>query len=235
METRIEVETPFGPVWFWTQDTGRPVVLFISGAFAPFDIAANLQDFVAGADVWRAHLPGNHCPPLVAESLGVFVAGFEAAIRSALGDRPLVVVGNSTGALIAMGLKAPNLRRLVLIEPPLRIAPGGPFEPLREDPRFNQGAFIYNLFGVGPQVSEARDYSHLLANLEVNARVLIGSERELGRAIGASVVDDQSRAELASHPRVRLHVVRGAGHQVLPRAREVTVEVINSVCREAFG
>lgn len=234
METRIEVETPFGPIWFRARDRGRPVLLFLSGAFAVVDNFANLQDFVPDADVWRAHLPGNHCPPLVAENLGIFVAAFDAAFRSTLGERPAVVVGNSTGALVALGLKVPNVRRLVLVEPPLRITPGGPFESMRDDPRFNKGGFIANIFGVGPHASEPRDYSHLLANLDRPARVLVGTERE-GAPDGPSVVDDLSRAELKAHPWVRLHVVQGAGHQVLPWAPEAAIQVMNSVCQEAFG
>ncbi|WP_337185576.1 alpha/beta hydrolase [Phenylobacterium sp.] len=234
-ETRIEAQTPFGPVWFRARDTGRPVLLFVSGAFAPVDNVANLQDLIPGADVWRAHLPGNHAPPLIGESVGLFVAAFDAAVRAALGDRPVVAAGNSTGALVAMGLKAPNIRRLVLIEPPLRITPGGPFESMRGDPRFNQGAFIDNIFGVGPRESTPRDYSHLLAALGPPAHVLIGGPPEPGAETGPSVVDDLTRADLQSHPRVRLYLVRGAGHQVLPHAPETVAEVMNRACREAFG
>ncbi|ODT86457.1 alpha/beta hydrolase [Phenylobacterium sp. SCN 70-31] len=234
-EALIEAPTPFGPVWFRTHDTGRPVLLFISGAFAPDDNAANLQDLITGADVWRAHLPGNHAPRLIGESLGLFVAAFDTAVRAALGDRPVVATGNSTGALVALGLKAPNIRRLVLIEPPLRITPGGPFEAMRRDPRFNQDAFIDNIFGVGPQESTPRDYSHLLARLGPPAHVLIGGEPEAGAEAGPSVVDDLTRAELQAHPRVRLYMVRGAGHQVLPHAPQTVADVMNRACREAFG
>jgi len=52
-EALIEAPTPFGPVWFRTHDTGRPVLLFISGDGTPDEVRSN-------EDVISAYLGTSH-------------------------------------------------------------------------------------------------------------------------------------------------------------------------------
>src|SRR5690349_17758402 len=105
MERRT-FETPLGQVWLWAPPganrTDRPALLAMTGAFSrhgrfePF--VENLPEF----DVFLAHLPGNHCPALIDQSVATFVRGFDAALEM-LG-RPVVVCGASLGGTVAAGL-----------------------------------------------------------------------------------------------------------------------------------
>ena len=117
MDEKVEVETPFGPIWLRGRDTGRPAVVLIHGAFsAPEPVARVRAD---GLDFFVAHLPGNHCPDLSATNIGVWGAAYRYAVEHGLGGRDHVVVGVSTGALIALAMRSRGLRQLVLAEPPL--------------------------------------------------------------------------------------------------------------------
>src|SRR5436309_7121331 len=98
MEERFEIGTPLGEVWMWGRDTGKPVALVITGAFAEFHIYDRLQLVLPGFDVLRTHLPGNHCPPLVATSIGAMAAALTEAVNARFPGRALLIVGFSTGA-----------------------------------------------------------------------------------------------------------------------------------------
>ena len=54
-EQRFEVETPFGPVWLWGRDTGRPLVVVATGAFAESWVYDRLQ--LALPEVGAAEIP----------------------------------------------------------------------------------------------------------------------------------------------------------------------------------
>ena len=54
MEDRFEIATSLGEVWLWGRDTGKPVVLVITGAFAEFYVYDHLQLALPQFDVLRA-------------------------------------------------------------------------------------------------------------------------------------------------------------------------------------
>lgn len=89
----IEVSTDLGPIQFRGRDSGKPILLLITGAFATEDQMSLLQDRFPAVDALRAHLPGNHCPSLVDSSVGVFAAAFTTALNSRFAGREVVVVG----------------------------------------------------------------------------------------------------------------------------------------------
>ena len=83
MSERFEVGTSLGPLWFWGRDTGRPILLVISGAFAVADFFWKIQELFPAADVLRTHLPGNHCPHLSQTSIRAFATASLAATNFA--------------------------------------------------------------------------------------------------------------------------------------------------------
>jgi hypothetical protein len=152
-ETKREIETPLGPVWLWGRDTGQPVLLLICGTFANFAVLDHLWKFTPGVDVWRAHLPGNHSPPLAATSVGAFAGAFSHAIERAFGDRPVLATGLSVGGLVAMGLRAPGLKRLLLVEPPVLTAGISTLADVRDQAPPGFEDFLWNVLGLAPAAS----------------------------------------------------------------------------------
>lgn len=221
METRFEVETALGPVWFWGRDTGRPILLVISGAFNAANYFWKLQRFFDDADVLRAHLPGNHCPELAETELAAFAKAYSEAVSSRWPDRPIVVLGASTGGLVAFALRIATLRRLVVIEPPLLTAGVWPLHLFKDQTPSGGEALVWNLFGVGPDRIEPRDHTWSLAGLTVPALVLVGDDMPgPPRAFvqQPSFVSEDARVALRTHPLVTLRTVAGAGHNIPAQA-----------------
>lgn len=217
METLCEVATPFGPVHMWGRDTGRPVLFAIAGAFAAPTYLHLLQTRFPELDLWRTHLPGNHCPPLVTASVGVFGAAYSQALSSRLGGRPALVVGASVGALVAMALGSPEIRASVLVEPPLRTGQAWPLRtyPAKAPPGSED--FLWNVLGVSAERQEPRDYLALVDQIARPAIALVGGEPllpERRAAVMPSLVDEESRARLRAHPLVEVVECAGAGHNI---------------------
>lgn len=237
-EDRFEVETPLGPVWFWGRDRGRPVLLLITGTFSEPHVLRGLRDVLPEIDVWRAHLPGNHCPPLAATSVGVYAAAYSQALAQRLPERPLVVLGLSVGALVALGLRASNIRRMLLVEPPLLTEGLWPLALLRKGAPPGAEEFLWNVLGVGPDRLEPRDYSALLDALQIPTRVMLGDElpgEPRDSDVLPSLVTPPARALLARHPHVRTTTVRGAGHNVPQAAGATFLDAVTVMGRRAFG
>jgi pimeloyl-ACP methyl ester carboxylesterase len=236
-EEKIEVETPLGPIWFWRRDSGRPVLLVITGAFATFGVLEGLGPALEGVDVWRAHLPGNHSPPLTTTSVGAFAAAFRHAIRAQLEDRPLVVMGLSVGALTALGLRAPNIRRLVLVEPPLLTEGLWMLRLVFEQAPAGSEDFLWNILGVAADRTEPRSYTALLDELATPTLALLGEE-PVGRPrdfeVMPSMVTEAARAALAAHPQVELATAPGAGHNVPKLAPLLLLKAARRSCEAAF-
>lgn len=214
-------ETPFGPIELHGRDTGRPVQLVITGAFASANTLELNQERFPELDVWRTHLPGNHAPPLIATSVGVFGTAISHALRQRLAGRTARVIGLSVGALAALALDPELVDRLLLVEPPLRPDRAWPLLQLRDAMPPGGEDFVWQVFGVAADRTEPRDYSGLLERLARPARVVLGGDALLPERVRTgwpSLVDDDSRARLAAHPRVDLAVMQGAGHHILKEA-----------------
>lgn len=218
MEPVRRFETPLGPIDFRGRDTGLPVQLVITGAFAPEHQLELNQARFPELDVWRTHLPGNHCPPLMTVSVGAFGFALSHALRAALAGRRAQVVGLSVGALVALALAPDLVAHLVLVDPPLRPSSAWPLRQLVEIAHPDNAAFIRSIFGLSREAPEPRDYRILLEGLRCPAVALVGAiplepERELPES--PSLVDSLSLAALKAHPLIDVQMVPGVGHFVL--------------------
>jgi pimeloyl-ACP methyl ester carboxylesterase len=241
MEERFEIATPLGDIWMWGRDTGKPIALVITGAFADFEIYDRLQLVLPQFDVLRTHLPGNHSPALAETSIAAMSGAISEALTSRFAGRSMVTLGFSTGALVAMGVAAPGLKALLLVEPFLRTAHVWPFRGMVEDHRSaEQQTFLWNVLGVRDGEAEQRDYRHLARGLGVPGHVLLGGiplvpRRPLPNL--PSLVDEEDRATLRAQPLLNLTEVPGAGHNVaaqnIPAFRALLAPVCRSVVPDA--
>ena len=228
MESRT-FETPYGPIVLVGQPSAfegtRPLLVAIAGAFA---IARGplfqLAPLIGDCDVVTGHLPGNHCPTLISASVGVYASAYSHVIAQQFADRTVIGCGASIGGLVAQGLRAPQVRNLLVIEPPLVMSKIWPLWPtLRSKLAASpddaaQRDFIVNVFGVTETAVAERRYDSLLDALRKPTHVVVGDqplfpERALAKL--PSLVDEPERARMAAHPMIRLSVAPNAGHNVL--------------------
>ena len=222
-------------------DPARPLVLALPGFFAgDADLtgtSAALGVYADGcvAPLVQARMRGSW-------SVAAVARGIEAVIAEAFPERAIVLLGASIGATVAVAVRTPNLRRVVAIEPILTTAGLWPIvEPLRRAMRplpAGDGTRRrwFELFGVAETALETRDYRGVLEDLAAPADVIVGAE-PLGapRALPRfpSFVGEAERRALTAHPRVRLHVAAGAGHNVQNNAGRLATEVLLEACRRA--
>lgn len=205
-----EVPTSLGPVTFRGRDTGRPVLLVITGLFAETTMLNGLQGSISGLDVWRTHLPGFREPALSTTSVAAFGRAYSEAVAAVAADRQLAVMGLSAGALVALWMDQAPIRRLLLVEPPLRTDLAWPLESLDalKDPAIRP----YRDAVLGRQ-----DFRPLLKRLQRPTTVLLGEiplEPRRDLPTWPSLVDAETRAELAANPLIRVVVAPGAGHNI---------------------
>lgn len=226
MENRT-FETPYGPIVLVGEASAfegtRPLLVTIAGAFA---IARGplfqLAPLIGDCDVVSGHLPGNHCPTLISASVGVYAAAYSHVIAEAFADRTVIACGASIGGLVTLGLRAPQVRNLLVIEPPLVMSKIWPLWPtLRSklaggDPA--ERDFVVNVFGVTETAVVERRYDGLLDALRKPTHVVVG-DRPLfpKRALEKlpSLVDEPEQGLMTAHPMIRLSVAPNAGHNVL--------------------
>lgn len=235
MEERFEIATSLGDIWIWGRDNGKPIVLVITGAFADFDVYDRLHLILPQFDVLRTHLPGNHCPALRETSISAMARAIAEAVTSAFGGRPLIIIGLSTGALVAMATVAPDLKALLLVEPFLRTLHIWPFPRMVEPhPAPEQREFLWEILGVREGEAVERDYRHLARDLAVPGLVLLGSvalqpPRDL--PILPSLVDEQDRIVLRAHRLLRVTEAPDAGHNVVAQNLPVFLSLLARACR----
>ncbi|WP_430423767.1 alpha/beta fold hydrolase [Phenylobacterium sp.] len=226
-------ETPFGPIVLVGEPAAfegtRPLLVTIAGAFAIargplFHLAPHIGD----CDVVSGHLPGNHCPTLISASVGVYASAYSHVISNAFAGRTVIGCGASIGGLVALGLRAPQVRNLLVIEPPLVMSKVWPMWPtlrhkLAADPDDKaQRDFIVNVFGVTEAAVAERRYDGLLEALRKPAHVLVGDRPLFPQSAFEklpSLVDEPERAQMAAHAMIRLSVAPGAGHNVLQESQ----------------
>lgn len=246
MEKR-DFQTPFGVIPLWADfdgfDPERPLVLGVLGAFAIergslFAVPPHLKGV---ADMAIGHLPGNHTPPLIDASVGLFSAAYSHVIREAFPDRRIVSLGASIGGLTVMGLRAPQVLRAVVMEPILTTAKLWPMTnfirgKLLANPQDAAlRSFIVNVFGVTETGIEDRRYDALLDGLATPTRVLVGDqplypERAVQKL--PSLVDEPERERLARHPWIQYSVATGAGHNVPQEASGAMMQALMGAIRE---
>ncbi|THD60187.1 glycosyltransferase [Phenylobacterium sp.] len=244
--TQRQVTTRLGSVGLLvgpqTPAARRPLLLAIPGILAPVDpIAGHGVALGMLAEACILQLPVSRANAVASCALADLSAMVGEILETEFAARQVVLLGVSTGAVIALGVRARNLARVVAVEPPLVTRTLWPLtrslpEHLRSqnDPVAN--AFALEALGLGPQGASPRDHTGLLRDLSVPVDVLLGSEplmppRELKRL--PSLVDEAERRRLAATPGVRLHVAPDAGHNVLAHAPRLAAAVLGEACRRA--
>jgi pimeloyl-ACP methyl ester carboxylesterase len=230
------IQTGLGPIPLWSPAgalaSGKPLVLVITGAWAEADDM--LKTPAVAPPIWDAavmRLPGNGTPALAETSVEAWARAVGELIETALAGRPVVLVGLSVGALVALGVRSPQVRRVIALEPPLvmqklwpmaaRLAAGW-----RDDPA--ERPVIEAVFGVSGGPPAERSYFHLFEGAPP-VDVIMGEaplypERPLEHF--PSFIDAPERAWLATRPGVTLHEAPGAGHNIHVAAPAFLREVL---------
>lgn len=244
---RYVFETPVGEIWLWGDEQAlscaKPVVLFLSGAFAMARPRSfELPELLPQAAVFNAHLPGTHCPELTSQTLATFATGYASALMQI--GRPAIMIGGSVGALVAMTMTADVIRGQVLIEPPLRTDKLWCLLPalqakLAEAPNDKGLAdFLWDVFGCAESSLEPRDYRPLVAGISCPTWAMFGGEplqppRSLTEL--PSLVDEPERELLGSHPLVKTRIVPTVGHNVPGRAIQFVRTAARDLLERTMG
>jgi hypothetical protein len=209
---RRSFETPLGEVCLWGEwpHSTLPLVFVIHGANARLRPSLHtLQQYVEGVEVVCAHLAGNHCPELRQPGIAAMAQAYSATLMADFPARPVLVIGESAGALVGLGMKAPGLRGRVLLEPPLVTSGLGEVSDV-----------------LRPIVGAVEDYRSLLSTLDTPALVLAGDRKTRSADGSGTLVSDQDRAAMIANPRIRFVVVRGAGHNMIADAPDEMLRAI---------
>ena len=225
-----------------TPSNARPVLVAIPGVLSAFDEMISLMESVAFfADACMLSIPLPRDAPLASYAVPDLSAMVGEVIESRFAGRPVVLFGASSGAVIALGVRAKNLARVVAVEPPLLTEGLWPItKPLIEDLRATRNpaweAFASASLGVSLDGPRPRDHLAVLDETPVPVDVVLGGtplrpERDL--PVFPSLVDEPVRRRLAATPGVRLWVIDGAGHNVVGQAAMAVREVVLEACRRA--
>ncbi len=240
------VGTSLGPVRLWSlkapPNPARPLVFVIPGMLTDFETPLSIVNGLGIlADGCVLELPNSADRALSSCRLDDLSRLVGEILEGHFADRRVMVVGASTGAVIALGVRARNLVRVVAIEPYLGTGEIWPVTgPLRE--RLREGGldaaaqrFIWEAFGVGPDRSEARSHRAMLEGLAVPLEVVFGDvalhpRRDLERF--PSLADEADRRWLAALPGVKLHSVE-AGHNVVGNAFKPVMAIVCEAARRS--
>lgn len=233
---RRTVATALGTLTF----SGRigiagPIVVAITGAYAQPHALSGLMSLLPAASVLVSHLPGNGSPWLTTNTLEGLSQAYGEAVAS-LG-RPIVLMGSSTGALVAMGIQRPEIRAMVLADPPLTNSLLDPLTPYYRD-RFREGSarereFLSSIFGLTEHAVEARDHTHLARRLTVPTKVFVGDLRHQSPGRLPTLVDAAAREALSAIPAVSMTTVSGVGHDIPGLAADALLEALQQALRHA--
>jgi hypothetical protein len=229
--------TPFGTASIGVRDEAREgrdpmVVLFHGLGRSPGTLSHLVEPLEKLFAVALAELPGHVKAPADGDlSLAGLANRFAAALPSLCGNRPFVLVGESVGALVALGAFE-LASAVVAIEPPLRTGSIWPVHRLVEQGHMHRipAGLLNELIGSEPT---GRDHTDLLAKLKRLTEVVIASEPLMPprpTVFSPSLVDEPERALLRDHPLVSLRVVEG-GHDLVKQAPDECLAAIQRACR----
>ncbi|HLZ77349.1 hypothetical protein [Phenylobacterium sp.] len=233
----VRLQTSPGPA-----DSVRPLVFALPSSLStPENFAAVQQRLELLADMCVMTLPIGAAYDLAAHTVQGLTALVGELLESRYPDRPVVLLGASIGAVIALGVRARNLARIVAVEPPLVTAGLWPVldafgEHLRQVKDELSEAYISGTFGVTQTDVVGLDHRWVLQGLNVPVDVMLAEEPlEPRRALARhpSLVGEAERRLLAATPGVRLHLVAGTGHNLIGHAIEPASEIVLEACHRA--
>jgi pimeloyl-ACP methyl ester carboxylesterase len=209
-------ETPLGEIWFWGDaeafKSTETTVVVITGSFAGPQAMRGMPRRLAGMPVLISDLPGNRCPPTAIHSVGAYAAAYSAALEALA--RPIKLCGVSLGGIVALGVRAPQLKSILALEPVLRAENAAPLWPvfrqmLRDRPNDPYvRPFLWNLFGLDETRSEPRDYFPILQGLNVPT-IVAGGEATCDPP---TFLPQEDRARLAAYPEIQIVDIPDTGH-----------------------
>lgn len=224
-------------------DPDRPVLLTVGGAFPPKDLKHDLVDLFPEASVLICRYPGMHCevwddpsPRRVAAAVDEFIGGW-------LKDRRIVAYGISTGCLVTLNLRRPEIRHQVAQEPFLTTSHMTPFiqhsrELLALQPQSEAlKVFLWTVFGITETELQDRDYRTLVADPTLPLDLIVGSS-EPANNYWPSFTQEEDRRILLDRPRASIHVAhKGTGHYVepTPQARAMVKDCLALALESARG
>lgn len=210
----------------------KPIVLVITGAWAEPDDMVKTPAVVGPAwDAAVMRLPGNGTPQLAQTSIPAWSRAVSELVDTTFAGRAVVLVGLSIGALVALGVRSPLVRRVVALEPPLVMSKLWPMaDALSARWRDDAAArpFIETVFGVSGAGRQDVTYFQLFDGAPpadvVLGEVALYPERPLERF--PSFVDAPERDWLARQPGVEVHLAPGAGHNIHVFAAKLLRDVL---------
>jgi pimeloyl-ACP methyl ester carboxylesterase len=212
----------------------------ITGAWAEAaDMMRTPEVMPPGWDAAVMRLPGNGTPWLSETSIPAWAEAVGELIETTLAGRPVVLLGLSIGALLALAVRSPQVRGVVAVEPPLVMSKLWPMagrmaERWREVPE--ERDFLGAVFGVtGGAEPEERTWFHLFDGAPPVHAVLGETPLMPPRRLPKfpSFVDGPERVWLLNRPGVRVMVIRGAGHNIHVFAPELLLEVLLAALQQA--
>lgn len=207
------VTTRIGEVWLsYDCLPDGPAVLLIHGAMRAandlFDFGQRIKNCVYG------HLPGHSVPNLTEMSVDAWSKAFAVAAAEFFQERPVLVVGESLGGLVAIGIARFPIARIhhvVAIDPPLSPMPW----PLATA-------------ALTPSIRSLFEHDHwpLLEAARIPVTIVAGSEdlgqqRDADRSPSLMSDIDKRRASIMS----TLHVIPG-GHLLLQENPDACEQIL---------
>lgn len=214
-----KVTTSICPITMSARIDGRPGpgLVCIRGIWAPRTQLNELLHVFPLHDMVIGDIPGMWAASPDPSTIGQFGSAYDELIAQLFPNRPVVVLGVSTGAVTALALKSAQVSGIVAVEPFLSTANVWPLVQNMQhrlisnssNPRIETSRkYIYEIFGYTERTVEDRDFAPLLDDLKVPTSAVVGSvplgePRSLPK--WPSLADDRTRALLAAHERVELY------------------------------
>jgi pimeloyl-ACP methyl ester carboxylesterase len=228
----MDVETSLGVVSV-TGNFDQPLkVLAITGMLAMANDMERLP--VAVAPRYSgvvARLPGHGGAAISETSIPAFARVMDEVVTF-LG--PTVVVGLSIGGLVSLAMRAPMIRRVVAVEPPLETAKLWQIRESMTATFAEHSDFYREIMGFDGVTFSGRCYLDLLINLHRPTDFVVGDvplfPTRPGEGLVFSMVDEAQRRLIRAAPGATLHVAPGAGHAVHRQAGAYLLSVVLRAC-----
>jgi hypothetical protein len=203
----------------------QPVLFAMGGAWTPDDFLHELVDWFPGVSVVVAPFPGMGDSRTTTFDVTILARMVDELLDCMFSGVPVVTYGLSTGCLVTLGLRAPQIVRHVAMEPFFRTSPLWPLHIAIRDmiaaapERVGGAQAAEALFWYTAPPAERildRDYRHVIDGLFTPVDVIVGDiPLEPVREIDGwpSFTSAADREMLAAHPHVTLRQgPAGTGH-----------------------